>query len=52
MCKYILVYDISDYPENGGGMYAEEFGMEENNLHKRVNELANENKGKFWVCKF
>ena len=49
MCKYILVYEISDYPEMGGGMYAEEFGMDENNLHKRVNELANENKGKFSV---
>jgi hypothetical protein len=49
MSKYILVYEISDYPEMGGGIYAENFGMEENKMHKRVNELANKNKNNFSV---
>ena len=30
-------------------MCAEEFGMEENLMHKRVNELANRHKNKFSV---
>lgn len=45
MCKYILVYELAGYPEEGGGTYAEEFGMEDQEMHSRVNELANENSG-------
>lgn len=49
MCKYILVYEISDHEESVGGMCAEEFGMDENLMHKRVNDLANRHKNKFSV---
>lgn len=42
MARYILVYEISDYPEMGGGRYAEFFeSNEEQKMHNRVNELAN-----------
>lgn len=41
MAKYILVYKIHDYPENEGGMHAEDFEpSEERKMHDRVNELA------------
>ena len=39
MSKYILVYEIDDYPEMGGGTEVE-FFEEEQKLHERVNELA------------
>ncbi len=44
MSKYILVYQLAGYPETGGGTYFEEFGDEENNLHKRVEALVKLNK--------
>lgn len=41
MAKYILVYEIDDYPECGGGTEVEFFeATEEQEMHKRVNELA------------
>ena len=50
MAKYVLVYQVSDYPENGGGMYAEDFEPScERDMHNRVNELANEYKDAFKV---
>ena len=49
MAKYILVYDVHTYYDDGGGLKAEEFGNEENEMHERVNELAKELKDKFEV---
>lgn len=40
MAKYILVYELGGYTEEGGGMYAKEFGMEEDKMHERVEELV------------
>ena len=48
MAKNILVYDISDYPEMGGGVQFENF-EEETDMHKRVDELANQYKERFSV---
>lgn len=39
MAKYIIVYEIDDYPEMGGGKDIEIFDTE-NEMHDRVNELA------------
>jgi len=38
--KYILVYEIDDYPDNGGGTKYEEFNTVEA-LDKRVIEIYN-----------
>jgi hypothetical protein len=41
MAKYILVYEIDDYPDFGGGTQVEFFEANaEQEMHKRVNELA------------
>jgi hypothetical protein len=40
MAKYILVYKIGGYSDDGGGMYAEQFGMEERKMHEAVDELV------------
>ena len=41
MAKYILVYEIDDYPDCGGGTQVEFFEANaEQEMHKRVNELA------------
>ena len=44
MAKYILVYELGGYPEEGGGMYAKEFGIEEHKMHKEVDELLKKHK--------
>jgi len=36
--KYILVYDVSGYPEEGGGTYYEDFESVES-LDKRVSQI-------------
>lgn len=41
MAKYILVYEINDYTDCGGGTEVEFFeANEKQKMHKRVNELA------------
>ena len=40
MAKYILVYELGGYPEEGGGTYTQEFGMEERKMHEKVEELV------------
>lgn len=41
MAKHILVYEINDYPNNGGGTQVEFFEADaEQEMHKRVNDLA------------
>lgn len=39
MAKYILVYTILDSPDEGGGIFTEEFGMDEKRMHETVEEL-------------
>jgi hypothetical protein len=46
--RYLLVYHIADYAENGGGAIAEDF-QNENEMHNRVNELAELHKEIFSV---
>lgn len=48
MERYILVYDINDYADNGGGTYFKSF-KEENDLHKEVNNLASSYKELFTI---
>jgi hypothetical protein len=38
MAKYILVYSIDDYPDNGGGTFIE-YPKDESDLIERVNLL-------------
>lgn len=38
MAKYILVYEINDYPDAGGGIQVE-YPKDEQEMHKRVEEL-------------
>ncbi len=41
MAKYILVYEIEDYPDCGGGTEVEFFdAYSEQKMHNRVNDLA------------
>ena len=41
MAKYILLYEIDDYPDCGGGTEVEFFdAYSEQKMHNRVNELA------------
>lgn len=40
-CRYVLVWDRSDYI--GDGIQCPEFFQKEEDLHKRVNEIAGEN---------
>ncbi len=43
MAQYILVYEIDDYPDYGGGTKVEFFkACKEQEMHERVNELASE----------
>ncbi len=44
MAKYILVYELGGYPDEGGGMYAQEFGMDERSMHETVEELVKTHK--------
>jgi len=46
--KYILVYDIDRYPDEGGGVQYEKF-ENETALHETVNSLATQYKDKFSV---
>lgn len=46
--KYLLVWKINDYVENGGGTYFEKFDTEEL-LHKHVNILAAKHKEQFEI---
>jgi len=39
MRRYILVYEIDDFADCGGGTHVESFESEEQ-MHKRVNEVA------------
>jgi hypothetical protein len=40
MARYILAYDIIDYPEEGGGIEIETFAYnEKERMHERANEL-------------
>jgi hypothetical protein len=39
MAKYILVYEMKDYPDNGGGVFTKEFGMDERGMHLAVEKL-------------
>ncbi len=39
MARYILVYEIDDYPDCGGGIQVEFFEKEQE-MHRQVNELA------------
>jgi len=49
MSKYILVYNINDFPECGGGIQVETFRDDDDgkSMHKRVNDLAKKHKTKF-----
>lgn len=49
MAKYILVYEIKDYPEMGGGTFVE-YPANEGEMHKRVEELSNKLEEKFCLC--
>ncbi len=40
MSKYILVYEVDAHIGDGGGTFIEEFGMEERDMHKRVDALV------------
>lgn len=44
MAKYILVYELSGYPDDGGGIYTQEFGMEEQKMHQSVGDLVKTHK--------
>jgi hypothetical protein len=39
MKKFIVVYEVNDYPDCGGGTYYEEFASDEL-LDKRVSEIV------------
>jgi hypothetical protein len=49
MARYILVYKLGGYPEDGGGTYAQEFGMEENKMHETVEELVKTHMDNFTI---
>lgn len=46
MAKYILVYEIKDYPDMGGGINVE-YPENEQLMHKRVEELSSQLEEKF-----
>ena len=48
-CRYILVYKISGYADDGGGTFYEEFGMRYQDMDKRVNELADSYEERFSI---
>jgi len=49
MAKYILIYELDGFPEEGGGLYLDEFGMNEQDMHKRVQELITEHKSEITI---
>jgi hypothetical protein len=49
MAKYILVYTLGGYPEEGGGTYTQEFGMEERKMHEEVEELVKTHKNNLTI---
>lgn len=44
--KYVLVYEVQDYPELGGGTTIEEF-EDDQDMHKRVNDLNKQNSERY-----
>lgn len=49
MAKYILVYRLEGHQELGGGIYTEEFGIDVQSMHNKVQELVKEHKDSFKV---
>jgi len=50
MGKYILVFQIHEHTDMGGGTFLEKFGQDESSMHTRVNELATKWGGSFSVA--
>lgn len=49
MAKYILVYKLGGYIDDGGGTYTQEFGMEEQKMHETVEGLVKTHKDNFTI---
>ena len=47
MAKYVLVYELEGYPEDGGGTYSEQFGMDKYKMHNFVQKLVTQYKERF-----
>lgn len=49
MAKYILVYELGGYPDEGGGIHTEEFGTDDKKMHEAVEAHVKTHRDNFKV---